>query len=173
MNIKLSLITILMLCNINCYSFKDKLYSKMEVINFNSSDSFFTNLDSIVIEYSQPANAEFYKVNLNPRSVIIKNDIANREVALINSDTISRLTKYVDALFISGNKKTEVGRTYSSNLTFTEHARLDITLYSKGKTHLTHLIYLSFDNYKVEFSSTFRKFQKLLDELCEKVEVKY
>lgn len=128
----------------------------------------YEDVDSIVIDYLIPSNSDAYSFIIKRSLIKIRKRGSSMDVLFENLDYIFRFNGLINSLFISGKEKTEIGRTYRTRLVFGEEPEITITIFLKDKTEISHNIKLAMETCDIEFSETFKKFYKLLDELCEK-----
>ncbi len=132
-------------------------------------DSSVNYIDSVLINFFIPSNAEEYNIAINENSINISTEYSTGKT-ITNSDTLKIIKSYVGSLFISGREKTEIGRNYTAKLIFADYVRIKIHLFEGKENYLTHNIDLGMENYRVEFSETFNAFYKLLKDLCKQVD---
>lgn len=128
-------------------------------------DSSVKYIDSVLINFYNPSNAEDFNLAINQNSINISSNFGI-EKTIMNSDTLKLLKEYVGSLFISGREKTEIGRKYTAKLIFKDYVMIKVYLFEGSENYVTHSIYLGMENYRVEFSEMFNEFYKFLRSLC-------
>lgn len=137
--------------------------------NLEISKSIYSKIDSINIEYWIPSQGHGYLFTLKEMQLNIRKINSNVQTEVYNKDSILKINNLVESLFISGEEKTEIGRTYKTSLEFREEPIIIISIFEKDKTIIEHKIYISIETCKIEFSSTFKNFYNFLDALKETV----
>ncbi|GEM_PF-855287 len=148
-----------------CFHFADGFSFDKNKLPVDSSVNF---IDSVVISLFIPSNAEEFNFAIDESSIKISTEYSTGKT-ITNSDTLKLIKSYVGSLFISGREKTEIGRSYSAKLIFADYVKIKVHLFEAKENYLTHDIHLGMENYRVEFSETFKEFYKLLLELSKHI----
>lgn len=150
-----------------CCDSNAEILSKNSQIEFKQR-TFQSKFDSLVIRYWDASMATGYTITLKQNQINVSNDDSRLSKNFTNPDSVYKMWVFINDLFVSGKEPTEVKRTYR-HLVFADYSSIEISIYSNHQLYVKHTIDLGMDNCDIAFSDTFRKFYKLLDELCEQV----
>lgn len=130
----------------------------------NPIDPSYKAIDSVIIEYFDAVGVKNHIITFDRNSITVKSD-DDPIKTITNSDTVKMVIKYVESLFISGSKKTEIGRSYLGSISYGSTDIITIRLFMNEKNYLTHTIYFYPSSSHVDYSKTFLNFDRLLMEI--------